>query len=124
MHLIPMPTRLEIKAGFYYFDKEPEVVKEIKHSFQKDESYRLTINEKGVFIEGASEKGIYYGETTLKQLMFNYRGCLPFLYISDEPEFSYRGFMIDSSRHFFTVEEVKKIIDACALFKLNKFHFH
>ncbi len=124
MHLIPTPTKLEIKSGFYYFDKEPEVKKEIKHSFQKDESYRLTINEKGVFIEGASEKGIYYGETTLKQLMFNYRGCLPFLYISDEPEFSYRGFMLDSSRHFFTVEEVKKIIDACALFKLNKFHFH
>lgn len=124
MHLIPMPTKMELKSGFYYFDNEPQIQREIKHSFQKDESYRLTINENGVSIESASEKGIYYGEVTLRQLMCNYRGRLPFLYISDEPEFSYRGFMLDSSRHFFAVDEVKKIVDTCAFFKLNKFHFH
>ncbi|MBO7179288.1 MAG: beta-N-acetylhexosaminidase [Clostridia bacterium] len=124
MHLIPTPRKLEIKSGFYNFDGEPKITKEIKHSFLTDEGYRLTIDENGVLIEGGSEKGVYYGEVTLKQLMFNYRGLLPYIYISDEPEFSYRGFMIDSSRHFFTVEEIKKIIDACALFKFNKFHFH
>ncbi len=124
MHLIPTPKKMEIKSGFYYFDKEPEVRKEIKHSFLTEEGYRLTVDEEGVLIEGGSEKGVYYGEVTLKQLMCNYRGLLPFLYISDEPEFSYRGFMVDSSRHFFTVEEIKKVIDACAFFKFNKFHFH
>ena len=124
MHLIPLPKRLELKSGFYYFENEPEVKREIKKSFLTKEGYRITINAEGVLIEGGSEKGVYYGDLTLKQLMFNYRGCLPFLYISDEPEFSYRGFMLDSSRHFFTVDEVKKIIDVCALFKFNKFHFH
>ncbi len=124
MHLIPTPRRFEMKSGFYYFEEKPEIRKEIKHSFLTDEGYRLTIDENGVLIEGGSEKGVYYGEVTLKQLMYNYRGLLPYIYISDEPEFSYRGFMIDSSRHFFTVEEIKKMIDACALFKFNKFHFH
>lgn len=124
MHLIPAPTKMELKPGFYHFEGQPAVKKEIKHSFLTEEGYRLTIDENGVLIEGGSEKGVYYGEVTLKQLMFNYRGLLPHIYISDEPEFSYRGFMIDSSRHFFSVEEIKKIVDACALFKFNKFHFH
>ena len=124
MHLIPTPTKMELKPGFYHFEGQPAVKKEIKHSFLTEEGYRLTIDENGVLIEGGSEKGVYYGEVTLKQLMFNYRGLLPHIYISDEPEFSYRGFMIDSSRHFFSVEEIKKIVDACALFKFNKFHFH
>ncbi len=124
MHLLPTPQKMELKSGFYYYAEKPEIKREIKKSFLTDEGYRLTINENGVLIEGGSEKGVYYGELTLKQLMCNYRGMLPFVYISDEPEFSYRGFMIDSSRHFFTVEEIKKIIDACAFFKLNKFHFH
>ena len=124
MHLVPTPTKMEIKSGFYYFDEEPTVKKEIKHSFFTAEGYRLTIDENGVLIEGGSEKGVYYGEVTLRQIMLNYRGLLPYLYISDEPEFSYRGFMIDSARHFFSVDEIKKVIDACALFKFNRFHFH
>ena len=81
MHLIPLPKRLELKSGFYYFENEPEVKREIKKSFLTKEGYRITINAEGVLIEGGSEKGVYYGDLTLKQLMFNYRGCLPFLYI-------------------------------------------
>lgn len=127
MHLLPTPKKLEIKSGYYIFEDEktlPPISQKITHSFLTAEGYRITIDENGILIEGGSEKGIFYAEATLKQLLFNYRGKLPYLYISDEPEFSYRGFMIDSSRHFFTVDEIKKIVDACALFKLNKFHFH
>ena len=32
--------------------------------------------------------------------------------------------MVDVCRHFFTVEEIKKIIDAAAMLKFNYFHFH
>ena len=91
--------------------------------FQK-ESYRIIIDENGILIEGADDAGLYYGELTLRQIALNYRGCLPYLYLYDEPEFSYRGFMIDSCRHFFSVEEIKRMIDGAALFKFNKFHFH
>ncbi|MBR2875821.1 MAG: beta-N-acetylhexosaminidase [Clostridia bacterium] len=125
MHLIPTPRKMELKSGFYYFDGEmPDVKKEVKKSFLTEEGYRLTVDSDGVCIEGGSEKGVFYGEITLKQILNNYRGMLPYIYISDEPEFDYRGFMLDSARHFLTVEEVKKVIDACAYFKLNKFHFH
>ncbi len=127
MFLLPEPKKIEIKSGvisFENFERDISVEKKLSHSFLTDEGYRLTVNEKGVLIEGGSEKALYYGELTLKQILFNFRGILPYLYISDEPEFSYRGFMIDSSRHFFKTDEIKKIIDACALLKLNKFHFH
>ncbi len=36
----------------------------------------------------------------------------------------YRGFMLDSVRHMQTVDEIKKLIDAIALLKFNKFHWH
>ncbi len=126
MYLCPQPKILELKKGMLNFPvgEMPKVEKKKTPELSEKESYRININEKGVLIEGADEKGLYYGELTLKQLMLNYRGCLPYLYIYDEPEFAYRGFMIDSCRHFFTVDEIKKMIDGAALFKFNKFHFH
>jgi hexosaminidase len=49
---------------------------------------------------------------------------LPALHIEDAPRFAWRGFMLDPARHFQTVDEVKKIIDAMALHKLNTLHWH
>ena len=126
MYLCPQPKNIELKKGMLYFPVKsmPEIVKKITPELSQKESYRINIDENGVLIEGADDTGIYYGELTLKQLMLNYRGCLPYMYLYDEPEFLYRGFMIDSCRHFFTVDEIKKMIDGAAYFKLNKFHFH
>ena len=126
MYLCPEPKVLELKGGYYYFTvgEEPKVTSKITPMLSQKESYRLTVDAKGVNIEGADEAGIYYAKLTLKQLLMNHRGCLPYLYIYDEPEYSYRGFMIDSCRHFFTVDEIKKMIDGASLFKFNKFHFH
>ena len=44
--------------------------------------------------------------------------------VEDRPRFSYRGFHLDVSRHFFGKEEVEKIIDEAARYKFNRFHFH
>ena len=44
--------------------------------------------------------------------------------IRDAPKYSYRGAMLDVSRHFFTVEEVKQYIDLLALYKINHLHLH
>ncbi len=126
MFLCPQPKKLELKKGFYKFEVGTEPKKEIKITplLAQKESYRIEIDENGVHIEAADKKGVYYAGITLNQLMKNYRGCLPFIYIYDEPEFYYRGFMIDTCRHFFSVEELKKMINAASYFKFNKFHFH
>lgn len=126
MFMCPEPKVIELKGGYYYFPvtDEPSIETVITPMLSQKESYRITVDEKGVHIQAADSAGEYYARLTVKQLLMNYRGCLPYLYIYDEPEFLYRGFMIDSCRHFFTVEEVKKMIDGAALFKFNKFHFH
>ena len=49
---------------------------------------------------------------------------LPRVQISDEPRFEYRGFMLDVSRHFFTTDEVKRMLDVMAYYKMNRFHWH
>lgn len=44
--------------------------------------------------------------------------------IKDMPRYAYRGSMLDVSRHFFPVAQVKRYIDQLALYKMNKLHLH
>ena len=49
---------------------------------------------------------------------------IPCVEIEDQPRFKWRGLMLDVARHFFTKEEVKQVLDAMALHKMNTFHWH
>ena len=49
---------------------------------------------------------------------------IPAAVVEDHPRFSYRGMHLDVSRHFFSVDEVKRYIDVMASYKLNQFHWH
>ncbi|MDE5984676.1 MAG: beta-N-acetylhexosaminidase [Eubacterium sp.] len=123
MKLIPQPKSIHIinrNASI----KSDNITTKITDDLTSSESYRLTINKNGILIEGADNNGIYYGLVTLNQIKENYGDNLPELEISDNPVYSYRGFMIDSCRHFFTADEIKKMIDAAAMLKFNYFHFH
>jgi len=44
--------------------------------------------------------------------------------ISDRPMYAYRGFMLDTARHYFPISTIKRHIDAMAHSKLNVFHWH
>ena len=44
--------------------------------------------------------------------------------IEDAPKYGWRGFMLDVSRHFFGVDDVLRLIDLAALYKLNVLHLH
>jgi hexosaminidase len=48
---------------------------------------------------------------------------LPIL-INDIPDYFWRGLMIDTSRHFMSVELIKKTINAMMFLKLNALHWH
>ena len=91
------------------------------------ESYKLNIDKKGISIASPSETGIFYGLQTLFQLLNlneETAATLPCLEISDSPRFEYRGMMLDCSRHFLTMDFLKKQIDMMAYLKLNRFHWH
>ena len=99
------------------------------------EGYILDITAAGVAIEASTPDGVYYALQSIMHLLppnvilgkAGEDGCtyeLPIARIEDEPRFGYRGFMLDVSRHFFTIEQVKKMIDLMAIYKMNVFHWH
>ena len=91
------------------------------------DAYTITINKNGISIQGASESGVFYGIQTLRKSIEGEKGDtirLPYVTITDEPRYSYRGTMLDCARHFFPVEFIKKYIDILALHGVNQFHWH
>ena len=91
------------------------------------EGYQLKVSADKVVINGGSEAGVFYGIQTLRKSIPAGQGInvsLPAVEINDAPRFSYRGAMLDVSRHFFPVEDIKSFIDMLALHNINRFHWH
>lgn len=90
------------------------------------EGYELDIEEERIVIRGSSLAGVFYGIQTLDQLMYESSADqkIPTGKIVDYPKYEYRGMMLDVSRRFFTVEEVKRLIDQIAVLKTNVLHLH
>ena len=86
------------------------------------EGYRLKVNSDGATLEATTGAGLFYAGQTLRQLIRPNE--IPAVTIEDAPRFAWRGMLLDVSRHFFTVDEVKKMIDLNARQKLNVFHWH
>lgn len=87
------------------------------------EGYAIEVAEEGIKAMATSGAGLYYATQTLLQLADG-GNMIPVCSITDEPQFGYRGMMLDVSRHFFGKEFVKKQIDAIARFKMNRLHLH
>lgn len=101
----------------------------------KTEGYKIDITSTGIKVQAKSALGFYYAFQSIKKMlpanvMAGVKDAkitsfsLPLVSITDEPRFAYRGFMLDVSRHFFTVDEVKRMIDVMSYYKLNAFHWH
>lgn len=90
----------------------------------KEEEYRIFIRPEEIMLEGGKDTGLFYARTTLEQLKMIYGEMLPCMELIDSPAYPYRSFHIDCARHFFSVDELKKMIRMSAEFKLNHFHWH
>ena len=99
------------------------------------EGYTLQVKKDGIAIAVSKPAGLFYALQTLKQLMPRNvmavvpdegitEWSVPCVDIKDEPRFGWRGFMLDEGRHFYGKEEIKKIIDLMAAYKMNRFHWH
>ena len=106
-------------------DRSSEIALRLDPSVGGPESYTLTIDET-VDIAGADEAGLFYGVQTLLQLLREDDDGWGLLRaeISDSPRFGRRGVMLDVTRHFFDVDEVKKFIDSTSALKFNHLHLH
>ena len=103
--------------------KQPVVLTE-----QQKESYTLGIDGKGIVLSAYEPAGLFRAAETLRKSLPIVKGStgveLPYVQITDQPRFSYRGVLLDCGRHFFSVEFIKQFLDAMALHGCNQFHWH
>ena len=91
-----------------------------------DERYSLVVTENNIVLKAPNTIGVLRGLQTLIQLLDKddkgyYLNCAS---IDDSPRFKWRGVMIDAARHFISLEEIKRNIDAMATVKMNVLHWH
>ncbi|MEZ5040205.1 MAG: beta-N-acetylhexosaminidase [Saprospiraceae bacterium] len=98
-----------------------------------EEAYELTITEDQIHLSAQQPAGLFYGIQTLRQLLpaqieLKEQQEIPWLVasgtIKDQPAYTYRGAMLDVARHFFEVNDVKRVIDLISLYKMNVLHLH
>lgn len=91
-----------------------------------DETYRLSVTEKEIIIDAATDIGAIRGLETLFQLIasddrgFYFTGAK----IEDKPRFSWRGLLISQPYHFMPMEVIRHTLDAMCLVKMNVLHFY
>ena len=118
--IVPQPETIQWISSQV---NEQVIISEVVDEEYGQEGYCLRIEEDGICIFG-TRKGRFYAHKTLEQLRLQYPQKLPCIEITDRPRFHYRGFMLDSSRHFLPKADIFKLLDAAAFFKLNKMHWH
>ena len=94
---------------------------------ENPESYQMKVTGDGITITGPTEAGVFYGIQSLRKSLPVAVGAdiaMPAVEINDAPRFGYRGAHFDTSRHFFTVDEIKTYIDMQALHNMNRLHWH
>lgn len=99
-----------------------------------DEGYTLKISHRQIVISGNTPHGVFYGIQSLMQLLPSQiasdtinKGIVwmaPCVNILDYPRFSWRGMMVDESRHFFGKKAIEQFINEMAKYKYNTFHWH
>ncbi|MGB7978703.1 MAG: family 20 glycosylhydrolase [Chlamydiales bacterium] len=92
-------------------------------SVNHPEGYTLNIQNNHIQIEASTDTGAFYAFQTLRQFWYQTL-LLPAISIQDAPRFAYRGVLLDTARHFFSVDQMKVLIDAMAAQKLNTLHIH
>lgn len=97
------------------------------------EAYTLDVRKNKIIVRVASTDGAFYAFQSIKKMLpanviagvnETRTYTLPVVKINDKPRFEYRGFMLDVSRHFHTIAEIKRLLDVMAVYKMNVFHWH
>ncbi|TFK27667.1 beta-hexosaminidase [Coprinopsis marcescibilis] len=96
----------------------------------RQEGYTLNVPADGsaATLTATSTLGLFRGLTTFSQLWYDLDGDTytvqaPFA-ITDAPKYVYRGFMLDTSRNYFPVADLKRTLDAMSWVKINTLHWH
>lgn len=88
-----------------------------------NEAYQLEVTSNHIQIKANTKEGLFRGIQTFRQLLRDgsvINGCK----ITDEPAYSWRGYLVDVGRNYQSMDLLKRQIDHMAALKMNVFHFH
>jgi len=100
---------------------------------KKDDSilvngYKVEVTDRTITLFSADEIGMKHALTTLFVMIVegektNNR-IIRSTNFSDVPKYTHRGLLVDVSRHFFTIDVMKSIVEEMSRNKLNVLHWH
>lgn len=122
-------TQLSLQVEPLVVDLEINAIAFRRDESVKKEGFNLNVTKKNIVISSSDEAGAFYAMQLIRKTMLAQQSekqatLFPVITINDYPSSSYRGAMLDVSRNFFTIEQVKRYIDLLALHHLNYFHWH
>ncbi|KAI9335243.1 glycoside hydrolase superfamily [Obelidium mucronatum] len=103
--------------------QNPNGVTSPEHLVEVDESYELNVTNTGAFISAQNKVGVVYALHTLSQLITS-SGAVVLTTVSDSPRFKYRGLLLDTARNFFTIKDMKRVLDGMMYSKINVLQWH
>lgn len=139
--IFPKANTIESRDGSYFLQKDysnlslldffceikdgnEDVSIVIKPLLEKEE-YTITADASGIRIEASCDEGIYRAATSLRQLVKKNGKSVDFIFISDKPQLSRRGYMLDISRgRMPKISEIKKLIDYLSALKYNELQLY
>lgn len=100
-----------------------------KLDYGVDESYVLNVPENGGYatIDASTWVGAIRALETFSQLVESskdYRLIVHSAHIKDAPIYPHRGILLDTSRNFYPVDDILRILDAQSYNKMNVLHWH
>lgn len=124
--IIPAPLHVE-EAQILTYKLNVLSTKKSDDPQLTENGYKITLSQKGVRVFYGGNQGRIYARATLAQLRDELKRKpegIPTGVIIDKPHYEWRGFMIDLSRHYMPLKNLKKIVDELAYYKFNKLHLH
>jgi len=114
-------------------DSNSDIQFVLDETIENAEGYNLDIQPYQITISAKTDQGAFYAVQSLRQLLppefennsiSDEKISIQSMTIRDAPQFQYRGMHLDVGRHLFSVDFIKKYIDALAMLKMNTFHWH
>lgn len=120
-NIIPVVRSFKELGGKRKFEKKD--ITYVTDESYLEETYTIEITQNSFTVTAKTARGFFNAEKTLEFLV-DENGFVPCVKVHDFPRFSYRAFMIDSSRHMQSIDELKTFIEAASRLKFNYFHWH
>ena len=93
---------------------------------QHAEQYTIEVRANSIVVTAETAHGVFNGTQTLLSLLKKDGGqkALEPMFITDYPDLKYRGLLLDITRNFIPVRDIRKLIDALSAYKINLLQLH